>query len=106
MSRSEEIIKATPRFRLGQLVATPGALDALARAGQAPAEFIARHVRGDWGDVCAEDAKLNDEAVAHEADPDRQGRVLSAYRTKVGDRIWVITEADRSSTCTLLPADY
>lgn len=94
------------RFLLGKLVATPGALAALQRSGQSASDFLDRHQRGDWGDVCADDAKLNDEASAHEGDEERQGRVLSAYKTRLGDRIWVITEADRSSTCTLLPAEY
>lgn len=94
------------RFRLGKLVSTTGALDALQRSGQSPNEFHQRHQRGDWGDVCANDAKLNDDATAHEGDEERHGRVLSAYKSKLGDRIWVITEADRSSTCTLLPEEY
>jgi hypothetical protein len=87
-------------------VATPGALQTLARAGQSADEFIARHTRCDWGEVCGDDWKLNDEAVAHEGDLDRQGRVLSAYCTKLNERIWCITEADRSSSCLLLPAEY
>jgi hypothetical protein len=49
---------------------------------------------------------LNDEAVAHEGNPDLRTRVLSAYRTNRSDRIWIITEADRSSTCLLLPSEY
>jgi hypothetical protein len=95
-----------PRFKLGRLVATPGAVDALARAGQSPEEFLARHVRGDWGDVSVSDGRLNDEAVAHEGDLDQQSRVLSAYRTTLDERIWVITEADRASSCVLLPSEY
>jgi hypothetical protein len=88
------------RFPLGQLVATPGALDALAAAGQTPLEFLARHVTGDWGDVCPEDRRLNDQAL-------RQGaRLLSAYTTARGARIWIITEADRSVTTLLLPEEY
>ena len=88
------------RFPLGHLVATPGALAALADAGQSPLEFLARHVRGDWGDLCPEDRRLNDQAL-------RQGtRLLSAYRTAKGVKLWVITEADRSSTCLLLPEEY
>ena len=97
---------AAVQFRLGQTVATPGALAALERAGEAALPLLARHQRGDWGDVCAGDKKLNDEAVAHEGDPERQGRVLSAYRTRLGDHVWIITEADRSSTCVLLPEEY
>lgn len=95
-----------PLLRLGRVVATPGALDALARSGQSPEEFLARHVRGDWGDVCPGDWRLNDEAVAHEDNPDLRTRVLSAYRTKLNERLWVITEADRSSSCLLLPSEY
>jgi hypothetical protein len=44
-------------FPLGRIVATPNASQTLARAGRAPAEFLARHARGDWGDVCPEDAR-------------------------------------------------
>jgi hypothetical protein len=90
----------TPKFALGSLVATPAALEALATSGQSPAEFLSRHAAGDWGDVSAGDARLNDAAV-------RDGeRVLSAYRTAGGVKLWVITEADRSSTCILLPSEY
>jgi hypothetical protein len=95
-----------PSFRLGQLVATPGALAALERSSETALPLLARHARADWGEVCPEDKKLNDEAVAHEGDPDRQSRVLSAYRTKQGEKLWIITEADRSSTCILLPEEY
>jgi len=90
----------TAKFPLGQTVATPGALDALPQAGQSPAFFLDRHVQGDWGEVDAEDKRANDLALV-------QGeRLLSAYRTLKGDRLWVITEADRSSTCILLPEEY
>ena len=89
-----------PLFKLGQVVATPGALEALERTGQTPAEFLDRHVRGDWGEVDDEDRQANNEALKHES------RVLSAYKTKAGERLWIITEADRSSTCILLPEEY
>lgn len=90
----------TPKFSLGKLVATPDALDALAESEQSPADFLSRHVRGDWGEVCDEDKQANDEALVHGA------RLLSAYRTLRSVKIWVITEADRSSTCILLPEEY
>jgi hypothetical protein len=90
----------TTRFPPGQLVATPGALEALAQGGQTPAIFLARHLRGDWGEVDAEDWQLNDQALAD------GGRLLSAYTTLKGGRLWVITEADRSSTCILRPEEY
>lgn len=94
------------QIRLGRLVGTPGAIAALQRAGADPLTFIARHRSGDWGEVCAEDARLNDEAVAHEHDPERRQRVLSAYTTTAGDKLWVITEADRSSSCITTPGEY
>jgi hypothetical protein len=89
-----------PKFQLGQLVATPGALRALEEAGQSPAFFLEKHMSGDWGEVNDEDKRLNDEALVIGE------RLLSAYRTLKGVKIWVITEADRSSTCCLLPSEY
>jgi hypothetical protein len=87
-------------FTLGQTVATPGALEALERAGNEAGEFLDRHARGDWGDLCDEDRQANDEAV-------REGsRVLSAYRLSDGTKIWIITEHDRSVTTLLLPEEY
>ena len=93
-------------FPLGKTVATPGALAALANSGEQPDRFIIRHATGDWGEVDREDWALNDEAVAHEGDEERMSRVLSAYTTKAGEKFWIITEADRSSTCLLLPDEY
>lgn len=91
---------AAPQFPLGQVVATPGALEALQESGQTPAFFLDKHATKDWGEVCPEDARLNDQALVD------GGRLLSAYRTLKGERLWIITEADRSSTCCLLPSEY
>jgi len=87
-------------FRLGQLYATPGALDALKQSGQSVLGFLSRHLRGDWGEVCKEDWELNDQALVEGT------RLLSAYKTSKNDRLWVITEADRSATTLLLPDEY
>ncbi len=87
-------------FTLGQLVATPGALDALAKAGQSPLEMLCRHARGDWGEVCPEDWQLNDEAL------ENGERLLSAYTLANGEKIWIITESDRSASTVLLPDEY
>ena len=76
-----------PKFSLGQILATPGALDALQESGQTPAFFLARHQKGDWGEVCAEDKQANDQALVDGS------RLLSAYRTLKNVRIWIITEA-------------
>lgn len=88
------------KFKLGQVVATPAALEALAASGQDGAFFLDRHIQGDWGDVDAEDQQANDEALVDGE------RILSAYKTLLGVRIWIITEADRSSTTILLPDEY
>jgi hypothetical protein len=87
-----------PKFSLGQLVATPGALDVLAEESFWP--YIRRHASGDWGDVCDEDKAENELSLKHGF------RLLSAYTLPSGDRIWIITEADRSSTTILLPEEY
>lgn len=87
-------------FPLGHLVATPGALETLAEAGQSPAVFLSRHINGDWGDCCREDAEANNQALQDGS------RIFSVYHTAKGVKIWVITEADRSSTCILLPSEY
>lgn len=87
-------------FPLGQVVATPGALEALQKAGQEPVEFLRRHVSGDWGEVPPEDAQENELSL-------KQGfRILSAYTLTTGVKIWIISEADRSVTTLLLPAEY
>jgi hypothetical protein len=86
-------------FPLGKIVATPGALEALNESRQSPMEFLKRHAAGDWGVLGREDAQANEEALMHEA------RLISAYQTQLGVRLWIITEADRSSTCLLLPEE-
>jgi hypothetical protein len=87
-------------FPLGDLVATPGALSALEKNGIVPMRLIARHMRGDWGDVPHEDAAANTDAVRIGA------RLLSSYALPDHARIWIITEADRSSTTLILPDEY
>ena len=88
------------RFSLGQTMATPDALAALTESGHSPCEFLRRHISGDWGDVDAEDQQSNEDALLHGE------RLLSAYRTGNGTKLWVITEADRSVTTILLPSNY
>ena len=89
-----------PLFPLGRIVVTPGALETLSRSGELPTPYLARHVTGDWGELCDEDREANEEALRIGA------RLLSSYRTTRGDVLWAITEADRSSTCLLTPAEY
>lgn len=89
----------TKKFNLGRASATFQALHLLTSNGCDFKEFLSRHMNGDWGDVSSEDARANEEALIHDL------RIISAY--KIGDeKIWIITEADRSATTILLPSEY
>jgi hypothetical protein len=99
------IAKSQPKFLLGQIVATPAALEALEKVGQSATEFLQRHARGDWGDVCEEDRQANEQALIDGS------RLLSPYRTSLGVKLWIITEAvddsgKRVATTILLPSEY
>lgn len=89
-----------PRFPLGQTMATPGALAALERAEESPLTYLSRHVSGDWGELGPEDKRANEQALKSGT------RLLSAYALSTQERLWIITEADRSSTTLLLPEEY
>ena len=58
------------------------------------------HVAGDWGELDEEDRRENELSVA------RGFRLLSSYTLSSGEKLWIITEADRSSTTLLLPSEY
>ena len=89
---------AQPKFTLGQIVSTSNALS------QIPVEEIlsalSRHVRGDWGNLEAEDWQANERALA------LGGRLFSSYHSRQKVKFWIITESDRSVTTALLPEDY
>jgi hypothetical protein len=88
------------RFALGRTVATPGAIEALQRGLHIAPEFLLRHKSGDWGELDEEDIQANEDALRHGS------RILSAYTTRRSERLWVITEWDRSATTILLPVEY
>ena len=95
----------TPRIELGQVVATPGALDLLTRYQRNPQDFLNRHRHGDWGNLSSEDWEANQNALETGA------RILSSYKLTDTVQLWIITEAvgdngRRASTCILLPEDY
>lgn len=92
--------QTSPRFLLGRIVATPRALEVLESNGQTPMDLLQRHVVLDPGELCEEDQQTNLDAV------ENGGRIFSSYLLNDGTKIWVITEADRSSTCLLLPDEY
>jgi hypothetical protein len=87
-------------FPLGQIMATPGALEALEASHQSPAEFLTRHARGDWGELSADDITENEFSLKNGF------RLLSSYLTAAGQKLWVITEAERDLTTLLLPDEY
>jgi hypothetical protein len=94
-----------PKFELGQIVATPGCIEALGQAGQAAQEFLARHLRLEQGELCSEDHDANRMSLVDGS------RILSAFRLKTGVKVWVLTEAvgddgKRASTCLMLPEEY
>ena len=97
--------KNTVRFRLGQIVATPGALEALQRNNITAFDYLRRHASGDWGALCEEDKLANEEAITSGA------RLMSAYFLPDETKVWVITEAaddagNRMATTLLLPDEY
>jgi hypothetical protein len=89
-----------PLFPLGHLLVTPGALALLKKLTHPPLKFLARHWFGDWGDIGEADRQANQDALI---DGDR---LFSAYDLGTEQRLWIITEADRSSTTLLLPEEY
>jgi hypothetical protein len=86
---------------LGKIYASIRAIAAFAEAlGEEPDTFLSRHANGDWGVANEHDRQTNEYAVEHGL------RVLSAYKLRNGQKLWIITEADRSSTTILLPEEY
>lgn len=88
------------KFEMGHLVMTPGADEAIRAAQQVPPEFLLRHKHGDWGELPEEDLRENEWSLVNGA------RLFSAYRTRTDEKLWVITEWDRSATTLLLPEEY
>jgi hypothetical protein len=108
------IMTNAARFELGQVVATPAAIALLKETGFSAAMLIARHLHGDFGDICAEDAAENEISIKHGfrimsvyrlVPPETLKTMPAAKRTDL-PTIWLITDADRSSTCLLLPSEY
>ena len=94
-----------PKFQIGQLLATPEALRVMEESGQSAGFFLDQHVQGSWGEIDAEDKRLNDQALVDGS------RLLSAYKTLKGKRIWIITEAvgddgRRAASTILTPQEY
>jgi hypothetical protein len=93
-----ETIPTDGRFLLGKVVATPGAIEALAQANVDGRELLSKHHRGEWGDLSEADKQENEFSI------DKYLRIFSSYRISDDERVWIITEADRSATTLLLPS--
>jgi hypothetical protein len=87
-----------PKFNLGQTVITANANAVLTREDVRSALLL--HSRGDWGDICPEDRKVNERGVLN------QGMILSSYQSAKGVKFWVITDPGHEVTTVLLPDDY
>lgn len=106
-----------PLFSLGRVMATPGAIELLSLTETDARLLLLRHVSGNWGEIHPDDVAVNADSLAH------GGRLMSVYRLPLrgtagttdtappvgdltDDRLWIITEADRSVTTLLLPEEY
>lgn len=92
------ILIPNPKFSLGALVITAGALDVLDESSVAAC--VARHASGDWGALCDEDRRENERALLCGS------RLFSVYRDAAGRKFYVVSEANRAVTTVLLPEDY
>ena len=106
MIASNATPRARPLLSLGQVVATPGALELLERFGVNASDLLRRHQSGDWGELGVDDKRCNEEAL-HDG-----RRIFSAYRIgRADDKLWVITDAADDSGCrrhtaVVRPEDY
>jgi hypothetical protein len=89
-----------PLFPAGKIVATPGAMDVIEENGLDVRGLLRRHLTGDDGDVCQADKEANQDAI------ENGYRVLSVYKVTPNQKVYIITEADRSATTLLLPEEY
>lgn len=87
-------------FELGRISVTEGATHALVKTNQSADEFLQRHQAGDWGDVSEETRLKNQEALEEGA------RLESVYHTSGGEKLLVVTEADRALTSIMVPDEF
>lgn len=91
--------QSAPLFSMGQIVATHAVTDHFSVHGVSPLDYLRRHAHGDWGDIPPEDAAANQASI------EGSTRILSSYKV-ASETVWIITEADRSSTTLLFPSEY
>jgi len=97
MKATECTTQANIPFPLGKCYATPTTLEEFPR--DVVMSCMDRHARGDWGDLSDYDSRANNEALI------QGGRILSSYNIR-GDKLWIITDAERETTTICLPSEY
>lgn len=97
--QTQAVPRNIPLFPLGTVVATPGVIEHFKLHQINAQEFIDRHQCGDWSTLQLEDSRENEFSLQ------QNFRILSYYEI-AGERVWIITEADRSSTTLLFPSEY
>jgi hypothetical protein len=92
-------------FPAGCIVATRAVSDYAKHGELNISPYLTRHLAGDWGDLSDSDRRQNDQALKSEND-----RLFSSYnlgrKFERDDKLWIITECDRSVTTVLFPSDY
>ena len=89
-------------FKLGKLVMTRGVHSKIKENvdfAVGVLDAFERYQRCDWGDLCDEDKALNEQAQKY-------GERIFALYNIGNDKIYIITEWDRSVTTILLPEEY
>ena len=94
-----------PKFEMGRLVMTTNLQNTLMASDPEGWQeelnlFVVQHLMGEWGEMSTEDVEINERGLVN------GDGLHSAYTTRLGIKIWIITEWDRSITTCLLPEDY
>ena len=102
------LVMLTSVLSLGQVVAT-SSIHSIMSSDLSFHTFVytslMRHEDGDWGEICEEDHASNQAALISGR------RIFSVYECGAvhqehGQKIYVITESDRSATTVLWPWEY
>ena len=91
-------------FEMGKIVMTRGINEAIAESAtfsRFVVDSLMRYVQNDWGNMCSEDARMNDSAVKNNDD-----RIVARYNNEEYSDIYIITEWDRSVTTILFAYEY
>lgn len=90
-----------PTLELGQLMLDDQVRQALSAEGLSPAQVLMRHAQGDRGEIPPSAIEISEESLID--------TVMSIYRLRSRDAIWVTTYLKWSSRVTMmtfLPAEW